>query len=194
MAGRDFNPQVYGPAVQALLEPPRLAELGPGKPNAAAQARLQALTDEAVFSGRKVVDADMVAACRAGLWLYHDFLDRSHAISQDIHTTTGSYWHAILHRREPDYSNSKYWLQRVGRHPVFQPLAEAARDLASEAHDAPHAAYLSKQSEWDPFRFVDLCQRVCGSGSSEESLCRAVQQREWELLFDYCWRQAVGQR
>jgi hypothetical protein len=180
---RDFNPPDYGPAVQALIEPRRLLELGPGSPNASARKGLEALTDASLFVEGKVVDAEMAAACRAGLWLYHDFLDRSHAISQEIDTPTGSYWHAILHRREPDYSNSKYWFHRVGRHPVFELLAERASSLK-----------MPTQARWDPFRFVDLCQRVLGSGSPDELLCRQVQQCEWELLFDYCWRQAVGRQ
>ncbi|MGB1126733.1 MAG: hypothetical protein ACPG4Q_16145, partial [Phycisphaeraceae bacterium] len=41
-------------------------------------------------------------AIKAGLWLYVDELDRSHEYSQSIHTPTGSFWHAIMHRREGD--------------------------------------------------------------------------------------------
>ena len=127
----------YAPAVQAMIEPRRLAELGPGQPNNAMRAPLGSLTDDDLFGGRKVVDRNMADACRAGLWLYHDFLDRSHEISQELDTPTGSYWHAILHRREPDYANAKYWFHRVGSHPVFEPLAQAARSLASESTTQP---------------------------------------------------------
>ena len=45
----------------------------------------------------------MAACCLCGLWLLHDFLDESHSLSQEITTDTGSYWHGIMHRREPDY-------------------------------------------------------------------------------------------
>src|SRR4029079_11488334 len=72
---------------------------------------------------------ELPAACRAGLWLAFDFLDESHAISQDLETAGGSFWHAIMHRREPDASNSKYWWRRVGEHPVFASLTEAAARL-----------------------------------------------------------------
>ena len=92
----------YGPAVATLLTPERLPELGPGSPNLAVKAALQAL--------------DLSPACRAGLWLLHDFLDQSHTISQDLETKEGSFWHAIMHRREPDASNSKYWWRIVGAH------------------------------------------------------------------------------
>src|SRR5262245_21627515 len=51
-------------------------------------------------------------AMLAGLWLYHDWLDESHRISQSLDTPTGSFWHAIMHRRERDFSNSKYWYAR----------------------------------------------------------------------------------
>ena len=47
----------------------------------------------------------------AGIWLYVDDLDRSHTISQSLDTVEGSLWHAIMHRRESDFSNSKYWLR-----------------------------------------------------------------------------------
>src|SRR5689334_18276195 len=43
----------------------------------------------------------------AGLWLWHDYLDESHRICQALETETGALWHAIMHRREGDFSNSK---------------------------------------------------------------------------------------
>ena len=64
----------------------------------------------------------MALACMAGLWLRHDFLDESHRISQDLENPSGSYWHGIMHRRELDFSNAKYWFRRVGMHRVFEPL------------------------------------------------------------------------
>ncbi|MCH7686784.1 MAG: hypothetical protein IH899_08905, partial [Planctomycetes bacterium] len=73
--------------------------------------------------------ADAVAV-KAGLLLIHDYLDESHTLSQSIQGegrhSAGDYWHAIMHRREPDDSNSKYWFRRVGEHPIFAALAEQA--------------------------------------------------------------------
>ena len=120
----------------------------------------------------------MMAACRAGLWLAFDFLDESHTISQGLETPEGSYWHAILHRREPDAWNSKYWWRRVGNHPVFAQLAEQAARLGWRA--------------WDPAAFVDACEEERGSGSERERLLREVQRAEWELLFAWCYRHSVG--
>ncbi len=189
---KDLDPQSYGPSIAQLLEPPRLCELGPGSANAKARDALRALHVESAFSGRPIVDRNMALCCLAGLWLLHDYLDESHTISQDIHTTTGSYWHGIMHRREPDFSNAKYWFRRVGRHPVFELLGASVRDLTETEGADEQAAYLRQQSSWDPFRFVDLCEAVLRGRSQSEQLVRRVAELEWRLLFDYCYRQAVG--
>lgn len=145
----------YGPAIDSLIAG-RLPELGPGSPNGAMRAALESI--------------DAPAACRAGLWLLHDFLDESHTLSQDDHSVEGSFWHAIMHRREPDPSNSKYWWRRVGSHPVLKRLREAGVGFTT------------------PEAFVDECERLCGSGSPDEDRAKQVQLLEWRLLFDWCWR------
>src|SRR5262249_43585214 len=172
------------------LKEDRLAPLGPGTPNRAVRAALEAATAEEFFGNQHVRDRQMADACRAGLWLYHDFLDESHAISQDIDTPTGSYWHGLLHRRETDFSNSKYWFRRVGTHPVYEPLLVAARELVP---DPPVAArFLTTQAAWDPFAFIDLCEQSLAGRAPCTALCQEVQRREWQLLFDHCFRNAVG--
>jgi hypothetical protein len=186
-----FDPQSYGRAVAALLAPPRECEVGPGRPNREVAERLRGLDPETLFAPQRVRDRAMARACVAGLWLYHDFLDESHTISQDIDTTSGSYWHAIMHRREGDYGNAKYWFRRVGEHPIFGSLQQAAAALAAEAPSEAAAQLLVTESRFDPFRFVDLCEAAVRGRSSGETLCRKVQAREWELLFDYCYRRAV---
>lgn len=60
---------------------------------------------------------------------------RSHTVSQGIEGTTGSYWHGIMHRREGDFSNSHYWFNKVGGHPVIDevegPHGELPQDLVA---------------------------------------------------------------
>ncbi len=158
-----FDPTTYGPAVAALLTP-RLPDLGPGTPNPTARAALSKLS--------------VAPTCAAGLWLYHDYLDESHTISQELHDAEGSFWHAIMHRREPDPGNSKYWWRQVGVHPVLERLVGEAPALGY--------AYTT------PAAFVDFCERVRGTGSSDEELAKRVQLLEWQLLFDWCWRKATA--
>jgi hypothetical protein len=176
----EATPLEYPPAIADLLRQLPLAPLGPGRPQHAFKARLHALNDAAI--GARVADRDMAACCRAALWLAFDFLDESHEISQGVHTTEGSNWHAILHRREPDHSNAAYWLRRVGTHPIHAELARAAAELG----------YGGKGSDWDAFAFNDDCERHRGKGDAVEELLRKVQRAEWELLFEYCYRQTVG--
>ena len=183
-----FDPDAFGPVFAGLLAEPRLMPLGPGTPNAAVRQQLDDLTVESAFDHTEVADRAMAEACCAALWLYHDYLDGSHTISQGIDTPTGSYWHGIMHRREPDYSNAKYWFRRVGSHPVFQKVNAAAARLAKAA-DAD-TAFLTRQTEWDPFAFIDLCEASAAPDAPGHDLCRQVQQAEWEVLFDYCGRAA----
>jgi hypothetical protein len=180
----------YPPRIAELLREPRLAPLGPGRPNASARALLEGLTAATAFAPHPVRDPDMAKACLAGLWLYHDFLDESHALSQDIATDTGSYWHGLMHRREPDFGNAKYWFRRVGQHPVFEPLRTAAASLAAARPD-PSAAFLTTQAHWDPFAFIDLCEAAQADRAQTEMLCREIQQQEWQLLFDFSYRNAL---
>ncbi len=157
-----FDPTHYGPAVAAILgDGSRLADLGPGTPNEAMRPKLTALTG-------------LPPACMAGLWLYHDFLDESHSISQDIHTPTGSFWHAIMHRREPDAWNSKYWFHQLGSHASLELLRTECAVIGYKFTNAS--------------AFVDLCERVRGTGTADEKLARMVQALEWRILFEYSFR------
>jgi hypothetical protein len=179
----------YVPVIAELLCEPRLPPLDAGAPNCAVRPRLEALASDNAFAPYRIRDRSMADACRAGLWLYHNFLDESHKISQELHTPTGSYWHALMHRREPDFSNAKYWFRRVGTHPIYELLRQTAAELAVNA--PPSAAFLRTQSAWDPFAFVDLCAAALAGRAPCAELCRQIQKCEWELLFDWCYRQAV---
>lgn len=165
-----FDANAYGAAIASLLREPGLPGLAFGKPVESLRPRLQSL-DAKTFEGRNPAS---VAACQAGLWLYFDFFEESHAISQDLSTPEGSYWHAILHRREPDAGNAKYWFRKVGTHPVLAQLAEESPSLGYKFTGA--------------FAFVDFCERVRGTDSAEEETAKKVQRREWELLFDWCFQ------
>lgn len=112
----------------------------------------------------------------AGLWLYVDDLDRSHTISQGIETPTGSFWHAIMHRREGDFSNSKYWYRRVGHHPAMSAI-EVAGGGAAAGTDV---------GGYDPFGFVDRVQRCVEREGGRCVDLEALQRREWAALFEWC--------
>lgn len=188
-----FDSTAFGYLFSTLYAIPHQSSLGPGTPTAAARFALNALTVDRAFEGLALVDREMARACLSGIWLYHNYLDESHRISQSITNDTGNFWHAILHRREPDAWNSKYWFDRVRPHPVYPALQVQAGLLARGQGNelAPEARFLLDQSEWQPHRFVDLCEMARVQGGKVESLCLAIQAVEWQVLFAYCYRLAA---
>ncbi len=182
----------YPSAVEQLLED-RLLPLGPGKPLTAKRAALEQLTTAQITGERHPTDDDMLACCLSGLWLWHDFLEESHRISQEVGTSSGSYWHGIMHRREPDFSNAKYWFRRVGGHPVMERLPEAISPLLADAPETKVSRALAGKAVWNSLLFVDLCSEFYEAGNAEEELCRRIATAEHRLLFDYCYRAALGE-
>jgi hypothetical protein len=170
------------PQIQPLLADLRLLDLGPSVPNAGVKPLLEDLARELPKIAK---ERDFAAACLAGLWLGHGFFDESHAISQDLDTLEGSFWHGILHRREPDYSNAKYWFRRVPAHPIFTELHAQAVSLGG----TQFRTALVKPKTWDPAAFVDLCE-LAARDEALQSLCGEIQRCEWNLLFQYCHEQA----
>jgi hypothetical protein len=189
---REFRPADYGPILAPLVSGDRGRALDGGRPNADLRSALKLATLDAVFAQTPLADRAMGECVLAGVWLVHDFLDESHTISQNVDTTTGAFWHGIMHRRERDYSNAKYWFRRVGAHPVLEEIAQAANELDRDAagHDAAHR--LLPGGDFDPFAFVDACQAAVCAGGAAEAFCRQLQQAEWELLFDHSYRGAVA--
>jgi hypothetical protein len=163
-----FDANAYGPEVAAILaldgNGERLIPLvQSGCSSAEARARLQAANAAALFP-----EARAPLAAMAGLYVYFGCWDEAHEVAQGISSAEGSYWHAIVHRQEPDAGNSSYWFRQVGTHPIFAELAEIAG-----------------VARWDPFEFIRQCERNA-PGALE------LQRAEWQLLFDYCAAKEAG--
>ncbi|HYL78706.1 MAG TPA: hypothetical protein VEU96_31235 [Bryobacteraceae bacterium] len=129
--------------------------------------------------------AQFPEAALGGLWLYFSCCDESHEIVQNLHSVEGSFWHAILHRQEPDSGNAAYWFRRTGNHPVFRDLCQAADEIVARH---PVAEFRTG-GKWDPFSFILFCERARQQpGSPHEQAALEIQRAEWQLLFDYCAR------
>lgn len=103
--------------------------------------------------------AETIPAVKAALWLYVDELEKAHQIVQDVHTPTGAFLHAIVHRREGDFWNSKYWYRQAGHHPVIDAVVH-----------------------YEPYDLVDRAQ-VAGAANPADLI--ALQRAEWKAILDY---------
>lgn len=112
------------------------------------------------------------SAVLSGLYLYCGCWEDAHKAADDGETAENYYWHAIVHRQEPDYGNSAYWFRQSGAHTIFPALREEAARLGYSSGPA-----------WDPFAFLEFCQ-----SPSSKDLAVKIQLAEWQLLFDHCAR------
>ena len=133
-------------------------------------------------------DAPMSELCRAGFLMFNDDLARAHDIVQAIGSSTGSFWHAIMHRREGDFSNANYWWNRTGDHPVFDELHDMV------LHRVPEFGFLDElrgAPTWIPQTFNEWCEKSAETGESDTAL-REVQRLEMKLLLQWCASQVGG--
>jgi len=144
------------------------------------------------------IEAEIMAAFPAGsphargvllaaLWLRAGDLDTGHRICQDIPTPQGSAWHAVMHRREGDFWNSKYWWRQARS--LAWPGALAA-EVAGLAHGLAGAQALARAAvvgRYDPAAFVDAVEAIHATGHRQAlSILQRVQELEWSALFEQC--------
>ena len=129
------------------------------------------------------ISNDSMAIChRAGLLLWNDDLARAHALIQDLPDSTASFWHAIMHRREGDFSNAKYWWRRTGNHAAFEEICDV---VLHRAPDFPLMDELRASGRWEAETFTDFCQKAHQNGVWKTE-CETVQRLEMKILLEWC--------
>jgi hypothetical protein len=180
-----FDSKVYSPNVAAILaldqDGDRLLPLVSGVcTSEAAHSLIKKQKPSDLFSKSRSPKAAL-----AGLFLYFSCVPECHELVQNMNSSEGDFWHAILHRQEPDAPNATYWFRQTGTHPVFQNLAAVAEQIAAKYP----TAQFRNGAKWDPFFFIEFCGRARSEpGSLTETAALEIQRAEWQLLFDYCAR------
>jgi len=143
--------------------------------------QIRQASDEDVAGKNPVQNQAMFTLVRAGLFYLYDAIDESHALIKDLSDDTSAYWHGMIHRREVDFENARYWFRRTGTHPTFS-------EMQSQA--SRHSAVMATQMNWDPYLFVGLCEQYkFGAVENHQELIQ-LQRVEFDVIFDYVWRKS----
>ena len=144
--------------VTGLMDTSNLPELGDGsrgsgggvKPDRKAMQDLLDSEDLPVAIGELLISLYL---------LWHDHLDASHTISQDYGHPEASYIHGMMHRREGDYGNAKYWFRRAQPLEDESAFAEDLHNIYMELGGGTSTYEFLSPTHWEPADFVDACRR-----------------------------------
>jgi hypothetical protein len=174
------------PEIKSLLATVELPELGPGpragvRPAAELNEAIGKILPDSTFSSRAN------ESIRAVILLWHDHLEEAHAIAQSIEDRDGSFIHAMMHRRQPDYTNANYWFRHTGAHPCFPEIARRASALLEAEGEKVLREEIIPRGEWDAFAFVDACAKAERKPVMDRQvrLLREIQKIETEVLLEY---------
>ncbi|TJY40993.1 hypothetical protein E5161_14870 [Cohnella pontilimi] len=135
-------------------------------------------------------------AWKAAVHLWNDGLDSAHDLVQDLETPTGALLHGIMHRRERDYSNAKYWFRRAGDHPVYHLLqgrVSERMERMREADGLPAGPVreaigaVAGQTVWNPYLFTDAVHIVENRIGDDQArtVLEHIQHLELEAVLRY---------
>jgi len=134
--------------------------------------------DQLLASLKPPANAHARECLRAGLYLLAGDLHQAHEICQAVPTAHGSAWHAIVHRREGDFWNSKYWWRRATGL-TFPSLPAAIRE-SLPALPTELTPCLTNNT-YNPAAFVDLVEQHAKGPALREPLL-IVQRLEFAAL------------
>lgn len=170
-------------AAKALLDEPGLAELGPGpRSGADSLSTLNGKIDDLFSQHGRPRKAELI---RSLILLWQDHLEPSHCISQGEHNPDGSLVHAIMHRREPDYSNAKYWWRSTGDHSCFPDIAAKVAPMVES--DRTLSDQILPGGEWDSYGFTDAVAQGIRepADSPRHQLLKEIQRAETEAVLEH---------
>lgn len=141
--------------IETLLPATHPPGLGPGPRNGVAS--VTAVRDQ-VAQALPQADAETIERVRALVWLWQDHSEEAHEAVQDLHDRESSWIHAILHRREPDYSNARYWFHRVGQPAAYATLGDRVKAWLKTSGDNSLLKEVMPNGKWDGLGMVAACE------------------------------------
>jgi hypothetical protein len=143
--------------------------------------RVRDADDAAIVNGAAIENPKAFPLIRGALLYAMDDLPGCHRYFQDEPGDLASYWHGMMHRREGDFDNARYWFRRAGSLPFFDKLQSEASAFSAD---------VAKQLSWDPYLFTGMCEQNRFGAEDESDELPRLQATEFEVAFDYTWRQA----
>jgi hypothetical protein len=143
--------------------------------------RIRDADDATIAGGLPIGNPKLFPLVRGALLYAMDDLPGCHTLFQADHSDLGSYLHGMMHRREGDFDNARYWFRRAGEMPFFDNLHREAALFSTD---------MAKQLSWDPYLFTGACEQARFGAEDEARELPRLQRAEFKMVFDYTWRQS----
>lgn len=124
--------------------------------------------------------------CLTLLWF--DYLELAHQIADEEKSTEFYYFHAMIHRRERDFFNARFWFRQTDRrHVVFAEIAREVRKYLTQKGDQQLLECLIRDEEWVPLEFLEEILKGFKMDPTSEFVqkLRDIQTIEFACWFKY---------
>jgi hypothetical protein len=141
--------------------------------------RIREATDEDLLGGQTPAAPEYVPILRAALFYLFDSYPDSHTLAQESSTDLASYLHGMLHRREGDFDNARYWFRTAGQLPFFPELHRRVGEYSPD---------FAKQFNWDPYLFTYHCEQARFGEQEHTRELIAIQKDEFAVVLAAIWK------
>ncbi len=122
------------------------------------------------------------------LLLWHDYMELSHHIADEERTTDFIYIHAMIHRREGDIYNSRFWFRHLDMcHIVISNITKEVRTYLTEKDETQLLDRFVKNDGWLPLEFLEEVSKASKLKPSDPfvKLLRDIQTIEFTCWFKF---------
>ena len=172
--------------IRALLATPEPPGLGPGpRAGVSTEAQLNETLTQA-FDGT-TLPAENQELARALVLLWHDHLHAAHRLVQDRENLNGFLVHGLVHRRENDYSNARFWLRSVDQHASFAEVSRRVTVYLDSKNEPELRDQLLPKGAWNLMAFVDALEAAAKNKAPapRQVVLREIQRIELEKLLEH---------